>query len=170
MLKKKLSMKGKCKACASEINLYKMYRASGKTNKDLFDKCVTCFKGSKHRDSSGSKGASTENSAIASFIGVIDSIDSQHNDTDSPPLKTEGHPVDTEDDAMGNSTMTILNDTEVNASTEVTISIRQNAHKKIGRISNISASSVKQLVTPNIDVHDGRGCPSKVGPLQIVSD
>ena len=142
--KKKLAMKGKCKVCASEINLYKAYRGSGKTNKDPFDKCFACYKVSKPKDSSDGKGASTENSAIASFIGGVELIEPQHDDAVLIPLNAGA-------DATGNSTKTILNDADVNASTEVMISIRQNAHKKFGRISNISASSVKQLVTPNID-------------------
>ena len=71
--KHKLSLKGKCCKCGTEINLYTRYR-SGKMNKDPFVSCLPCFR--VERDKPEKKGGGT------SFIESLSSFQRDRAETD----------------------------------------------------------------------------------------
>ena len=76
-IQKKLAMKGKCSKCSTQISLYVRMRNSGKINKSPFLMCSKCFRESSHQKkpadaSEPQVSGVSESSAIASFIGAID--------------------------------------------------------------------------------------------------
>ena len=75
--KKKLSLKGTCSKCSTEISLYTEF-FNGKLNRNPFKYCQSCFKLNKKQSKENAKEKNDENqqsesNALSSFIGSINS-------------------------------------------------------------------------------------------------
>ena len=81
--KVKLTLKGNCAKCGTEIALYTVYR-SGKINKDPFTHCLKCFR--IERDKPEKKTNESENNVVSSFVESLSSFHRNRSDTDPHPL------------------------------------------------------------------------------------
>lgn len=81
--KHKLTLKGKCSKCGTEIALYVRYR-SGKMNKDPFEKCLKCFR--IERDNKLPKTLRDSETNALSFIESLSSFHRDRERADTDPL------------------------------------------------------------------------------------
>ena len=73
--KRLLAMKGKCSKCDAQISLYTEY-PNGKTNKNPYKFCQSCFKAKKvesKEDDKNNSSSQSELSQVTSFIGSVES-------------------------------------------------------------------------------------------------
>ena len=81
--KRKLALKGKCRTCQADINLYTKFR-SGTLNKEAFSLCRKCHK--------TAKAAESETGAIVSFVTALEASD---------PISQISSVSDSDDQALG---------------------------------------------------------------------
>ena len=134
--KKKLSMRGKCDTCGTDMSLYKQYK-SGKLN-GPFKTCISCYK-KKRQEQNHTE--SSEASSILSFIGSIESFEEPVEPAVSEPVLAiaSGEPACAAPSEEINKTSDILLE-------EVTISISSRAHDKFRQRMDIPTGSINEHI------------------------